>query len=220
MFMSSFFPLTHCVSATFTAAEVDRITGVRPHAQRDWRRRGLFRPADDGWMRYSVDELAQIALRQTLSILGLPHLSEMLVFDEVVPVVMGWARTHPTALEIDPRIPETIRFSPATPDRRFCLAVLLPDPEASAEVEFRLFAEASEIQAHLDAQEKQSAALHIVDCKALGLSLAGRSEGPLWTQLPGPSREDITDAMNSAARGDEAAQVALMSIGLDWRVPE
>lgn len=220
MFMTSFFSLTHFEAATFTAAEVDRIADVRPHAQRDWRRRGLFRPAEDGWMRYTVEELAQIAFRQTLGALGLPHLSDMLVFDEVLPVVTSWAKTHPTALEIDPRIPESIRLPPTTPDRRFCLAVPLPVPDGLDEIEFRLFAEASEIQAHLDAQEERAAALHIVDCKALGLRLAERSEGPLWTQLPGPSREEITAAMNSASRGDEAAQVALMSIGLDWRVPE
>lgn len=179
-----------------------------------------MRHPEDGWMRYSVDELAQIAFRQTLGTLGLPHLSEMLVFEEVLPVLLGWARTHPRALQIDRRIPETIRCSPATPDLRFCLAVPLLGSDRLDETEFRLFAAASEIQAHLDAQDERAAGLHIVDCKALGLCLAERSEGPLWTQLPGPSPEEITAAMNSAARGDAAAQVALMSIGLDWRVPE
>lgn len=212
--MSSYFSNWHFAPAVFTASDVDRMANVRPAAQRDWRRRGLL-PAPDGWARYTPADVAQIAVRQVLGSLGLPHLSELLVLDEVVSAVLDWAATYPGA--VDYRATGEVGGPPSQPSLRFCLA--LPNRLSADELEFLIFQSGSDLELWHDAQSGLGSCLHIVDCKRLGTTLAQRANCPLWKVVEGPSSDEVAVALNSAGRGDPVAQAALNSIGLDWRVP-
>lgn len=211
--MSPYFSAWHLAPAVFTASDVDRMANVRPAAQRDWRRRGLLL-APDGWARYTPPDVAQIAVRQILGSLGLPHLSELLVLDEVVSAVLDWAATYPGA--VDYRVTGEVGGPPSQPSLRFCLA--LPKSSSADELEFLIFQSGSDLELWHDAQLNPGPCLHIIDCKTLGTTLAQRANCPLWKAVEGPSSDEVTVALNSAGRGDPEAQAALSSIGLDWRV--
>lgn len=214
-FMSAYFSGWHLAPAVFTASDVDRMANVRPAAQRDWRRRGLLL-APDGWARYRPADVAQIAVRQILGSLGLPHLSERLVLDEVVSAVLAWAATYPGAVDYR-AAGEVGRSPPSQPSLRFCLA--LPDSSSADELEFLIFQSGSDLELWHDAQPDPGSCLHVIDCKRLGATLVQRANCPLWKVVEGPSSDEVTAALNSAGRGDPEAQAALSSIGLDWRVP-
>jgi hypothetical protein len=54
--------------ATFTASEIEQITGASPALLRDWRRRGLIDPKPgSGWARLGTDDLIQILVMRVLS---------------------------------------------------------------------------------------------------------------------------------------------------------
>jgi hypothetical protein len=67
-------PETHYVElATFTASEVEQITGASPALLRDWRRRGLIDPKPgSGWARLGTDDLIQILVMRVLSARNIP----------------------------------------------------------------------------------------------------------------------------------------------------
>jgi hypothetical protein len=59
--------------ATFTASEVEQITGASPALLRDWRRRGLIDPKPgSGWARLGTDDLIQILVMRVLSARNIP----------------------------------------------------------------------------------------------------------------------------------------------------
>lgn len=62
---------------TFTASEVEKITGVSTTTQRDWRRRGFLEATDDGWTRYELHDLCQLLVMSALQERGVgPSLSK------------------------------------------------------------------------------------------------------------------------------------------------
>lgn len=59
------------VEALFTPAEVARITGVSPELQRDWRRRGLLKPSNEGkHVRFTAYELGYLKALKAFSEAG------------------------------------------------------------------------------------------------------------------------------------------------------
>jgi hypothetical protein len=58
----------HLRVATFTASEVEQITGVSAAMQRDWRRRGLLDALPGrGWKRLGTDEVIQVLVMRVVS---------------------------------------------------------------------------------------------------------------------------------------------------------
>ncbi|WP_262299687.1 helix-turn-helix domain-containing protein [Microvirga sesbaniae] len=59
--------------ATFTASEVEKITGVTSAMQRDWRRRELIDTSPGrGWKRLGTEELVQVLVMRVLSERNIP----------------------------------------------------------------------------------------------------------------------------------------------------
>lgn len=64
-------------SGTFTAArlnsvEMERLTGLTQVQLRDWRRRGLIKWFEAGIPSYDVFDVAEILLRRSMNLLGIP----------------------------------------------------------------------------------------------------------------------------------------------------
>lgn len=61
-----------CELATFSASEVERMTGCPQQLQRLWRQRGFIPPTSSYHSRYDTWEVAQIAIRYQLTQVGQP----------------------------------------------------------------------------------------------------------------------------------------------------
>ena len=63
--------------ATFTAGEAEKITGLSPDTQRDWRRRGFLDAPEKGWSRYELRDLAELLVMSALQERGIgPSISK------------------------------------------------------------------------------------------------------------------------------------------------
>jgi hypothetical protein len=82
------------IDKEYGAAEVERITGVSPELQRDWRRRGILAKLDQpGRAKYSLSDVIEIAALKTLADAGLPvSMAGDLAGLAILPVIDNFLR--------------------------------------------------------------------------------------------------------------------------------
>lgn len=212
--MSAYFPSSHLEWTEFTASELAQITGVSPSGQRDWRQRG-FLPQARGWALFHAGEIIQVSIRAALRRLGAPHLEIMPGLDQLVGVAQNWAASLPEAVaHEDGLVPAEAHFG--EPKQRYCWTA---PAWREHTVEFQLAADPSELARQLE-EHGGPQGIVLLDLKAIGGEVARKAPHPLWMVRKGPGPDDITNALNSASRGDTDAQSALRAVGIDWRVVE
>jgi hypothetical protein len=95
------------VETTFTSVEAECITGIAKIRQRDWRRHGyLAGGLGRKWKRYTLSELAQLAIISQLKQLGLPpasctslpNVSDRRKRSAAV-IVTAWLKSDPRAMD-------------------------------------------------------------------------------------------------------------------------
>ncbi|MAL56839.1 hypothetical protein [Brevundimonas aurantiaca] len=205
----AYFSASHLDSSDFTAGEIARITGIKPAAQRDWRRRGLLARPDQGWARHRVDDLIEIMVRGVMSDLGMPHLSIFLDINDLKREVLRWAIQAPDSVYKPDDSLQPVKIYP--PKYQYACATA-PWPEYN--VPFILLKDASAVTSFLG--QKRSLSCTTLDLKKIAETIVEAADKPLWTLKPGPDEEEIQDAYRCAGWGDLEAQEALIEIGIDW----
>jgi DNA-binding transcriptional MerR regulator len=70
---------------TFTAGEVELLTGVSPAQQRDWRRRKLLPATPTGWTQYTVADVASLLLMRVFADQGIGPAASRAAVDALAP---------------------------------------------------------------------------------------------------------------------------------------
>lgn len=217
--MTKYFQDPHLWFLDFTSAAAERMTNIKGPVQRDWRRRGLL-PETDGWARHSPSEIIEMALREAMSQLGLPHLDPDIDLSAAMVATRSWAASQPDSTGygegIDPILHPASQFL-GTPKYRYAWT---KTPWTKG-LELKLAASSQELAAVLgDNDADISVGIAVIDLKALGLAIVERADEPLWYVSPGPCPDEVNMALNLAAQGNIAAQEALTAIGVDWDIDD
>lgn len=208
--MTGYFPLSHLQETLFTASEAWKITDVNPPVQRDWRTRGLL-AKNEGWTRFTPEDLIHVALRDAMRHLGLPHTSADVDLRDAALQAQYWAAVYPGA--VGHKIGTNSEDHPIgslMPGAQFRFAATTTPWQDFASLQ--LFADFDDLSEMIAAEDCRSG-VAIIDLKAVGLKVAERAGKKLWLVARGPSAEAIALARDAARNGDELAKEALRDAG-------
>jgi hypothetical protein len=86
----------------FTPGEAERITGISVALQRDWRRRGLLRPNEDGHARFHFVDLGELLFLKVVAERGIGPQQARAIASLAGGAIAYYALCHDGAFEGDP----------------------------------------------------------------------------------------------------------------------
>ena len=118
----------HSISTrTFTASEVEKVTGVSATLQREWRRRGVLpEKGDKSWTRTTAEQLVTISVIKFLADAGMGLRPARVAAEAAAPLVLEWLLILPGATAVCKQA-QRFHQPPQTEDDAFYITTLFKD---------------------------------------------------------------------------------------------